>query len=331
MSGSLVSIVVVTYNHVEYIEQCVQSIINQNTTFKFEILIGEDNSSDGTREKCVELSLKYPNQIKLFLRDRKDVIFINGRPTGRYNFLETISSARGRYVALCDGDDLWSDNLKLQKQFDFLEANEGYSAVVHRVTYLNESNREVTDQVFPEKYRNELDKIALAEEGCLPKTSSLFFRSSALTDIPEWFRSCPTGDYPLMLILSQYGKFKVLPDIMSVYRIHNGGIWSSQKSFNQANLMLEGILTYLRADLDAQTKHGLRSQFLRHFHFLIVDVLYSNSNDAQSISLILSKIPQQDPLNSMLLSHLVADVIGELKGSRIFKLTNTLKSIRKLF
>src|SRR5690606_9059601 len=92
------------------------------TTFPFEIILGEDESSDGTREICIQYAAKHPDKIKLFLRSRKDVIYINGNPTGRFNFIENLKACSGKYIALCEGDDYWTDPLKLQKQVDFLEA-----------------------------------------------------------------------------------------------------------------------------------------------------------------------------------------------------------------
>src|SRR5689334_382568 len=88
----LVSAIVLTYQHAPYISQCLESILMQQTNFPFEIIVGEDESSDGTREICEKFAENYPDKIRLFLRSRKDVIYYNGSPTGRYNFLENLKA-----------------------------------------------------------------------------------------------------------------------------------------------------------------------------------------------------------------------------------------------
>ena len=125
----LVSVNIITYNHEPYIAQAIEGALMQKTNFPYEVLIGEDDSSDGTREICKEYAARYPAKIRLFLNDRKNVIYINGRPTGRWNFVNLLRNARGQYMAICEGDDYWIDPYKLQKQVDFLEKNKDYGIV----------------------------------------------------------------------------------------------------------------------------------------------------------------------------------------------------------
>src|SRR5690606_32143685 len=155
------------------------------TTFPFEIILGEDESSDGTREICIQYAAKHPDKIKLFLRSRKDVIYINGNPTGRYNFIENLKACTGKYIALCEGDDYWTDPLKLQKQVDFLEGNPEYVGCFHSTliadeTRLNEKKlwRTYTKKVFT--IEDTISKLSLFH------TSSFLFRKDVLM-IPEWF------------------------------------------------------------------------------------------------------------------------------------------------
>jgi glycosyltransferase involved in cell wall biosynthesis len=119
----LVSVCVQTYQHIAYIKDCLDGILRQQTDFPFEILLGEDQSTDGTRQICIEYAQKYPDKIKLFLHHRENNIKINDRFTGRFNFLFNLFSSRGKYIAMCEGDDYWTDPLKLQKQVREMEAN----------------------------------------------------------------------------------------------------------------------------------------------------------------------------------------------------------------
>src|SRR5690606_25596514 len=109
-----------------YIRECLDSILMQKTDFPFEILLGEDASTDGTREISIEYADKYPDKIRLFLHHRENNIEILGTPTGRFNSLYNLFSARGTFIALCEGDDFWTDEKKLQKQYEFMVTNPDY-------------------------------------------------------------------------------------------------------------------------------------------------------------------------------------------------------------
>jgi glycosyltransferase involved in cell wall biosynthesis len=108
----LISVNIVTYNHEPYIAQAIEGALMQKTNFPYEVLIGEDDSSDGTREICKEYAAKHPDKIRLFLNDRKNVIYINGQPTGRWNFINLLKNTKGKYVAFCEGDDYWHECVK---------------------------------------------------------------------------------------------------------------------------------------------------------------------------------------------------------------------------
>ena len=116
----VVSVQVSTYQHADFIRDCLDGILMQETDFPVEILIGEDESSDGTREICKAYADRHPDKIRLFLHRRENNIAIHGRPTGRFQSTYTRFKCRGTYIALCEGDDYWTDPLKLQKQVDFL-------------------------------------------------------------------------------------------------------------------------------------------------------------------------------------------------------------------
>lgn len=119
----LVSVCVPAFQHVSYIRACLDSILAQETDFPFEILIGEDCSTDGTREICVAYAEQNPGKIRLFLRKEEDKIFLLGKKTGRSNHLKLFGSAKGKYICFCDGDDYWCDTQKLKKQVNVMESN----------------------------------------------------------------------------------------------------------------------------------------------------------------------------------------------------------------
>jgi glycosyltransferase involved in cell wall biosynthesis len=233
MNMPLVSVCILTYQHRDYIKQCLDSVLMQETAFTYEVCIGEDESSDGTREICVDYAKKYPDKIKLFLRNRADVICFAGHPTGRYNLLETLKQCRGKYIALCEGDDYWIDPLKLAKQVDFMESSVGYSGCQHRTMITVDDGNGGADHVqFCQQEELSLHDVLarnfFASDGynvSRTHTSSLLFQREIISSgFPEEFYECSQGDHFLYVLVTIHGKIRILPDVMSVYRVHGQGL-----------------------------------------------------------------------------------------------------------
>lgn len=245
----MVSICVQTYQHVNYIKECLDGILMQKTSFPFEILLGDDESTDGTREVCVEYTEKYPEKIRFFLHSRENNIRINGNPTGRFNLLYNLYSANGRYIALCEGDDYWTDPLKLQKQVNFLEENPEFNICFHQVKILN--SQTFTDDVHIEKRYNSITEfpatvLDLLKAGNFIHTPSVMYRGDEIK-IPFEFTLSPVGDYFLHIIVAQEGYIKRIDEVMAVYR-HGVGIYStlsSREMQKKITLYQLCILSYL--------------------------------------------------------------------------------------
>ncbi|MTI38090.1 glycosyltransferase family 2 protein [Fulvivirga lutimaris] len=238
-----VSICIVTYQHKDYIGQCIASVLKQETEYTFEILIGDDESSDGTREICQEYARKYPHLIRLFFHKRENNIKIEGHPTGRFNFMYSLFQAKGRYISLLDGDDFWIDPLKLQKQLDFLEENQDYSMVGHKVRVTDGTNLE--DSITGKRLRDTYYFKDIAAKNVRIPTNSLVFRNNF--EIPDWFSSIYGADRALIFLSAQTGKIKVMDFVGAVYRIHAGGIEQNYKKdkFSLAMRNLKVNSTYL--------------------------------------------------------------------------------------
>lgn len=255
----LVSVCITTYQHQAFIEQCLQSVQNQKTDFPFEIIVGEDESSDGTRELCKRYAEQYTNNVRLFLRSRDDVRYINGNPTGRFNFLETLKAARGKYIAYCDGDDYWIDNHKLQKQFEYMEGNPELSLCFHNAYEVSEEGNR--NAVFP----NIKEPSIIAPEKIIEKgggycaTNSVFFRNTILADMPKWFIDAYVGDYSLYLLAIHHGEIGGLSNIMSCYRSGHKNSWSDLSS-NAKNLhkYLESLKSML-ADFNQYSEYKFQT------------------------------------------------------------------------
>ncbi|MCK0109021.1 glycosyltransferase [Flavobacteriaceae bacterium S0825] len=255
---SLVSVLVMAYNHEAYIAQCLNSILNQKTNFLFEIILGEDFSSDTTRDICFDFAEKYPEKIKLFLRLRKDVIYINGSPTGRFNFIESLKSCTGKYVALCDGDDYWTDPLKLQKQVGFLETNPDYNICFHEVGIFNQSENKIINNTITRKVLETTDINELAKGNYIHTPSVVFRNNFAL---PDWFSNSSIGDWSLYMILVKDKKIKKFEDVMAVYRVHGDSLWSLKSEETRILNTINGYKSFLNSNncTNSETKKILKA------------------------------------------------------------------------
>ncbi len=232
-----VSVLITTYNHEEFIAQCIDSVLMQETNFKIEIILGEDHSTDGTRAICQEYAQKHSDKIRLFLRNREDVIYINGNATGRFNFMENLKVARGKYVALCEGDDYWTDPLKLQKQVDFMEQNSSYGICFHRAKVLrNDSDLEL--HPIPPSEDNVYSYADLLRHYNFITTASAVFRIPKDFTIPSWFTEVNFGDLALYYLVARNKKIKCLDSVMSVYRVHAQGVYQRLNAHTQTFLYL---------------------------------------------------------------------------------------------
>jgi glycosyltransferase involved in cell wall biosynthesis len=220
VNGSLplVSVCIMAYQHGDFVAQAIQSALSQETSFPFEILIGEDESSDNTRDTCMRFAVEHQDKIRLFLRSRKNVIYIDGLPTGRDNLFRTMQSARGKYLALLDGDDYWTDKEKLERQVRFLEGNSDYSACGHLVKVLR-------DGVIQPRAIGEFTRSTFYYKDFTSgypgiPTGSLVFKRF-FNEPPDLLRKVYGGDRALLYLLSMEGKIEVLSFFGGVYRVHN--------------------------------------------------------------------------------------------------------------
>jgi len=240
----LVSVSMITYNHGKFIAEAIESVVSQKTAFPFELVIGEDLSTDNTRAICIEMQKKYPDIIRLRLNNPNQGMMLN--------WINNIESGQGKYIALCDGDDYWTDPYKLQKQVDFMEANPDFAMCSHKVHTLM---CDVLDENI------EMERDILTTEDLIQKdwgllTASIFFRKDA-HKTPDWYYTVKNGDFALQLIVSLSGKIKFLPEYMAVYRQHLGGMSSTLKPLNQTAWMI-----YLLHEFDKYTRHGFKKAII---------------------------------------------------------------------
>ena len=211
-----VSVCMITYNHEAYIAQAIEGVLMQQTDFPVELIIGEDCSTDHTREIVQTYATRYPGRIRALLNDH------NLGP--QYNFVATLKECRGKYVALCEGDDFWTDPHKLQKQVDFMETHPDYAMCFHLTYKLYEATGEIVLDKGKSK-KNSYNINDVINSRCIIYTTSVLFRNWLIQELPLWFSESPVGDTPLFILLAQYGKIGLIKQPMAVYRIHPKGLW----------------------------------------------------------------------------------------------------------
>lgn len=227
-----VTVCIHSYNHGDYIEQCLDGILMQKTNFFFEILIGEDNSSDKTREICIKYAKKHPTQIRLFLHHRENNIKIDGKPTGKFNFYYNLYNAKGDYIAIIEGDDYWSHPLKLQAQHDFMEQNKNCSFCFHDSYHFTQATGHMKDINLSSKLRSTgivKSEVIFKNLGGTFPTASSFFRRTLVSDLPKYFFIFSVGDSPLILKAISNGQIAFINEKWSVYRTTNTNWSSNQK------------------------------------------------------------------------------------------------------
>ena len=218
----MVSVRFMVYNNEPYIREAVEGILKQKTNFKVEIVVGDDFSQDNTLNIIKEYGNTNNIYFNILKREVGDQYWKDRKKLGRlYNFKNIIENCSGKYIALLDGDDYWTDPLKLQKQVDFLEHNAEYSYCGHKSYVLKDKELKKLD-VKVESF----DFEELIFKNYL-NTGSLVFRSKSIKKLPVFFENISAGDWALQLYAIQNSKAFVLDDYMSVYRVHDKSIWSS--------------------------------------------------------------------------------------------------------
>lgn len=245
----LVSVCMITYNHEKFISEAIEGVLMQKTTFPIELIIGEDCSTDTTRSICIDYQKKYPEIIKLQLPETNKGMM--------RNFIENMQAATGKYIALCEGDDYWTDPYKLQKQVDFLEANPEYSIIFHNAHEKIQATFQSKPFSIIEDREYSGGEIII--NWIIPTASVLFKRHINIQF--KYQKFLIFGDTPLFLKLLEYGKMYGSSDIMSVYRRHENGAVFYKNEFKK----LIKHLKYLNLEFDNKYSKSINYFIARRY------------------------------------------------------------------
>lgn len=230
-----VSVSCLVYNHEKYLRKCLDGFVMQKTNFKFEVLIHDDASTDGSADIIREYEKKYPEIIKpIYQQENQYSKRLPGGITGNYQ----LPRAKGKYFAECEGDDYWCDYYKLQKQFDALENNPDCKLCVHRTEVFDNRTGE-TIKVLPKLRRKtgvikSEDFIPLVVGRYSFQTSSYFCDSKMFIEKNnlEYVKLSPTGDEAVMMYFGSQANVYYIDEVMSRYRRFVEGSWSMRYKKN---------------------------------------------------------------------------------------------------
>lgn len=212
------SVSIVTYQQERFIRQALESVLEQKLDHEFEVIVGDDASTDGTRAILHEMSVMAPGRVRLLLADS------NHGDSGLSNFMATVDAARGEYIAFLDGDDFWTSPYKLQRQVDFLDRHSDCAICAHRVKHRLENGQVL---LSPRPGRGEqklsIDRLVVSN---FAEKISVVIRRSAVEALPDWYRRTDaiSADWLFNVLVGRVGKVGFIDEVMAVHRLHTDSL-----------------------------------------------------------------------------------------------------------
>lgn len=282
-----ISCVCITFNQKGYIRDAIDSFLAQETEYRFEIIIHDDVSTDGTRDILLEYNNKYPSIIKLILQDE------NQYKLGKKITPIAVSYANGEYIAACEGDDFWIDKHKLQKQIIELENNKNINLVISKAIslYPDSTTSDFCDLGSKRKIIPFEECILGPPKDFFP-TASFFLRKKIFDELPDWFYTdAPVGDYYIQLFAAKYNGVIYLPEATTVYRRDAIGSWSVDvnKKDRTFEIIKKRMLckSYIIDDIKYEYKAVvLKKMSLKYYAYVLKNIL-KHENKKNSLYLLL--------------------------------------------
>ncbi len=309
----LVSINCITYNHEKYISKAIEGFLMQKTSFDFEVLIGEDCSTDNTLKIVRKYEEKHPHLIKVITANHNVGTFENG--------LRLLEASEGKYIAMCEGDDYWTDPYKLQKQVDFLEANPEYVITYHNADIIAENGDLITNSKLSKDLQRDFSTDELIK-GAWVLTLTMCFRN-VIKEFPYEMSNVKNGDKFLTSLLGNFGKGKYLAEVKNaVYRKHINGIWSSFDTAKQ--IFFNGdtrawLSRYYNRYGNVKYAEYFKDELKKHFVRVINEIESSNNFLIEKIKNEYNDLIKSNELNEML------SLLNSNKNKKNIKKENIVK------
>ena len=261
-----VSVLMITYNHEKFIAQSIESVLMQNVDFDYEIVIGEDCSTDETRDIVSGYEKRYPEKIRMLLSEK------NLGMLG--NYARTFNTCRGQYIAVLDGDDYWTSPYKLKKQVDLLDEHPEFSMCFHKVKVLYD----VSDKTFYIGPRDEKNKYVLKEllTENFVANCSVMYRAGLIDPFPDWWYSLEMTDWTTHILHAQCGDVGYINEVLGVYQIHPSGVCSMRSDIHglQEDIKFYDLINaHLKYVFDKEIK------LTKSKHYYMLSWLYYEDNN----------------------------------------------------
>ncbi|NTW22348.1 glycosyltransferase [Candidatus Falkowbacteria bacterium] len=258
-----ISVCMVTYNHAKYIAQAIEGVLAQEAGFGVHLFVGDDASTDSTREIVKAYVDKFPDKITMLTTEKN--------MGGHLNYLRTLAACKGRYVAVCEGDDFWTDKRKLAKQVAFLDENDDCAICCHPVAIYRETDHDQS-QTFPDwPIKPKSDTVDLLSKNFIGACSTVF-RNDSRVSYPDWLLDMKITDWPMNVLRSEFGLIGYLPEKMSSYRVHAGGTHSARTKIYQFKSIIEA---YRRMGIYFGKKHRgvIMGGMVRTYYFIFKELI----------------------------------------------------------
>jgi len=274
-----ISVVMICYNQEHFIEKAINGVLMQEGDFEIELIVADDASNDNTQEIIKRFASTNPNRIVPILRSSN--LGMNN------NFWDAYQKATGDFIAMCEGDDYWTDKQKLSKQVAFLRANEDCSMCFHNVevVYSNNENPSIIEKrhnfhsenpvyennIPKPKKKSTIDDLVT---GNFIQTCSVLYRANLVKELPKWFFEAGVGDWLLHIFHAEWGKIGYLDEVMACYRVHQNGVWSSTGTKNKILKTID-ILKQINKHFNDKYKDVIRKKTKQLFKDLANDSLHN--------------------------------------------------------
>lgn len=318
-SKPIVSILCLAYNQKDYIRSALDSFLMQETEFSFEVLIHDDASNDGTTDIIKEYENKYPEVIKpIYQRNNQ---FSQGvKITQKLQ----LPRAKGEYLAICEGDDYWTDKHKLQKQVDFLSKHKDHSIVFHPVKVIYEGSDKT--EIYPLQ-KGPFNVTNLLKENYI-QTNSVMYRTHS--PYRSMNKNIMPGDWYMHLYHAQFGKIGFIDDVMGVYRRHESGIWYSSQLKNVDDIWIKYGISHLYLYFEMMKMFGRPKE---HKHIIANHIVNMISNfvridEHRDTSLLQNAVDEFKEKNADIINY--HNLVLREKNKEITNRDNTIKELQEV-
>jgi glycosyltransferase involved in cell wall biosynthesis len=246
LTPARVTVLLLTYNHRDFIAQSIESVLKQRTGFSWELTIFDDCSTDGTREIVQHYAAENPDRVTAVLAEA------NGQSSAAW--LSAFASTSSQYVAILEGDDYWTSAEKLQKQVDFLDAHPACSMAFHNVRVIHEGTR-IEPYEFNPAHQKRMTGVEDLLDANYIATCSAMYRAGVVREFPDQLMNLVASDWAFHLLHAEHGVIGYLPDTLGAYRVREAGSWTG---LNHERKLENALVTYDAFDTSLSNRYSKR-------------------------------------------------------------------------